>query len=112
MITILELHASLSRHLVPAEVDRIVAQASAPDRPFFRNNADVHDWISIQIEQTRKESVHILECDVQEKAQCQVCKTEVTVKTAKSCARCQTPYHQDCYDFARGCAIFGCGSKS
>jgi len=28
------------------------------------------------------------------------------------CTKCQTPHHEDCFGFAGGCAVFGCGGRA
>ncbi|MBI3854305.1 MAG: hypothetical protein HY293_01295, partial [Planctomycetes bacterium] len=27
------------------------------------------------------------------------------------CIRCRTPHHQDCWEYARECAMFACGGR-
>ena len=41
---------------------------------------------------------------------CPVCATAVTDEIA-ACPRCETPHHPDCWEYAGGCAIFGCDSR-
>ena len=41
---------------------------------------------------------------------CPVCATAIKDEIA-SCPRCETPHHPDCWDYAGGCAIFGCDSR-
>ena len=38
---------------------------------------------------------------------CPVCAT-VIKEEPRLCERCETPHHQDCWDYAGGCALFGC----
>lgn len=38
---------------------------------------------------------------------CRVCGAELTDKLML-CQRCETPHHQDCWDYNGGCAIYGC----
>jgi hypothetical protein len=41
--------------------------------------------------------------------QCRVCGQSVAA-AACTCASCQTPAHAECFAYAGGCSIFGCGS--
>ena len=36
------------------------------------------------------------------------CSIEDQGQTRLSCSRCDTSYHKDCWDYAGGCAVFGC----
>lgn len=36
---------------------------------------------------------------------CALCGTE---DAGRACTRCQTPHHQDCWDYGGGCSIYGC----
>lgn len=38
---------------------------------------------------------------------CPVCSTTITGET-HTCTRCNTPHHKDCWEYAKGCAIYGC----
>ena len=38
---------------------------------------------------------------------CPVCAT-IIKEEPRLCERCETPHHQDCWDYAGGCALFGC----
>jgi hypothetical protein len=41
---------------------------------------------------------------------CQVC-GETIVAELVHCRRCQTPHHEDCWQYFGGCSTFGCGEK-
>lgn len=41
-------------------------------------------------------------------ALCQVC-GEAVVDEKVYCSRCHAPHHKDCWEFNKGCSIFGCG---
>ena len=41
-------------------------------------------------------------------ALCQVC-GEAVVDEKVYCSRCHAPHHRDCWEFNKGCSIFGCG---
>ena len=41
---------------------------------------------------------------------CRVCGHELGEAPCR-CAKCQTPAHPDCFAYAGGCSIFGCGSQ-
>lgn len=43
-------------------------------------------------------------------AHCPVCATPVE-RAPRACPRCATPHHGDCWDYAGGCAIFGCETR-
>ena len=44
------------------------------------------------------------------KANCPVCGCQCEDEP-HICDRCQTPHHQECWDYSGGCAIFGCDEK-
>jgi len=45
----------------------------------------------------------------EQQIQCPVCGCEVTEdENLHICDICATPHHKDCWDYAKGCAIFGC----
>ena len=56
------------------------------------------------------ETVDIVEARHEKRAACPVCRTEVLTE-AHDCPRCGTVHHKECWDYAGGCAIFGCESK-
>jgi hypothetical protein len=39
---------------------------------------------------------------------CPVCATPFEGVEARACPRCETPHHADCWEFAGGCAVYGC----
>lgn len=39
---------------------------------------------------------------------CPVCAARIEGAGAAACPRCETPHHQECWDYVGGCAIFGC----
>jgi len=41
---------------------------------------------------------------------CPVCACPIEVHP-RLCPRCETPHHSECWDYAGGCAIFGCDSR-
>lgn len=43
-----------------------------------------------------------------EASRCPVCNGEIATAVAAPCPRCETPHHQECWDYVGGCAIFGC----
>ena len=46
-------------------------------------------------------------------ALCPVCGTSFEeADVIKTCPRCESPHHQDCWDYCGGCAIFACENKS
>ena len=46
----------------------------------------------------------------QPKARCPVCACPVGTES-KRCPQCDTPHHTDCWQYAEGCAIYGCDSS-
>lgn len=46
--------------------------------------------------------------DLPAEIQCPVCAGAITEATPRTCPRCDTPHHGDCWDYVGGCAIFGC----
>lgn len=42
---------------------------------------------------------------------CPICANPVPVEEAVACARCSSPHHEDCWEFAGGCSRFACGEK-
>jgi len=48
---------------------------------------------------------------VERVSRCPVCGTDV-IEQPKTCPRCATPHHRECWDYAGGCAIFGCREQS
>ncbi|MBI4866994.1 MAG: hypothetical protein HY816_08575 [Candidatus Wallbacteria bacterium] len=42
--------------------------------------------------------------------ECPVCGDDLAPALAVVCARCNTPHHKDCFQFAGTCAVFGCGT--
>jgi hypothetical protein len=39
---------------------------------------------------------------------CRVCGTELAGTAQVSCERCQTPHHQDCWEYWGRCATYAC----
>lgn len=44
-------------------------------------------------------------------AACLVCGEKIGDAAFRSCARCATPHHKDCWEYLGGCAIYACGCK-
>lgn len=42
---------------------------------------------------------------------CLVCRASL-VRDIVLCARCSTPHHRECFDYAGVCAVFGCGGSA
>lgn len=42
---------------------------------------------------------------------CRICGCEVGDEGVVACGRCGVPFHRDCWEFAGGCGIYGCGGK-
>lgn len=42
---------------------------------------------------------------------CPVCK-EPLEERVRSCERCDTPHHEDCWDYSEGCSVFACKPSS
>ncbi len=42
---------------------------------------------------------------------CQVCGDKGSLASARTCPTCSTPHHTDCWSYAGGCAIYGCGKR-
>ena len=42
-----------------------------------------------------------------EGTRCPVCGDEIT-EDFTTCPRCEVPHHRDCWEFSRGCAVYGC----
>ena len=45
--------------------------------------------------------------DVARGARCPVC-SQAAGSPALGCARCHTPHHADCFEYNRGCGVYGC----
>jgi len=43
---------------------------------------------------------------------CEVCREALGATTAVRCARCETPHHQDCWEFVGRCSVYACGSAA
>jgi hypothetical protein len=54
--------------------------------------------------------ISILETHRLAKGTCPVCFMEL-IRDVLECRVCKTPHHEDCWDYFRGCAIFGCQSQ-
>lgn len=96
---------------MPAVVRRIMGEVE--DRRHyweFGRKEEFFDYLDEQIrKEQEKDSVLTSTYQISEKAECQVCKSPVTVAEATRCAKCGIPYHSDCFDLMRSCSIFGCG---
>src|SRR5262245_15523315 len=45
-------------------------------------------------------------------AVCRFCGTPLTAADFVVCARCETPFHRDCWEYGPGgCSIFACGGR-
>mgnify|MGYP001552977296 CR=1 FL=1 len=43
---------------------------------------------------------------------CPVCHSPLDDEPTIECSACQTPHHQECWDYIEGCAIFGCSERT
>ncbi|MEA3429863.1 MAG: RING finger protein [Nanoarchaeota archaeon] len=39
---------------------------------------------------------------------CLVCASPINQNDTTYCQRCDTPHHQDCWEYNKGCAVYGC----
>lgn len=46
-----------------------------------------------------------------EPATCKVCLESIDEGPVIICSSCMTPHHRECWEYAGGCSIFGCGGK-
>jgi hypothetical protein len=53
------------------------------------------------------EFVHSDEAQIIDHASCRICGEEMQSEIV-ICRRCQTPHHRDCWEYAGGCATYGC----
>jgi hypothetical protein len=47
-----------------------------------------------------------------EEPTCRVCGDPLGKLPVATCTACDTPHHQDCWDFNQGCAVFACGGDT
>lgn len=50
------------------------------------------------------------EAQVIQQMRCQVCGESIEHELVV-CRRCQSPHHRECWEYAGGCSIYGCGEK-
>lgn len=63
-----------------------------------------------QLQLTKTEGIEFTHSDVPqiiEHASCRICGEEMQTEVV-ICRRCQTPHHRDCWEYAGGCATYGC----
>jgi hypothetical protein len=63
-----------------------------------------------QFQLTKTEGIEFLHTDeaqIIEHANCRICGEEMNSEIV-ICRRCQTPHHRDCWEYAGGCATYGC----
>lgn len=44
-------------------------------------------------------------------AVCPICREAVDPESAVACSDCSAPHHPECWEYAGGCSMFGCGSR-
>lgn len=59
------------------------------------------------------EYMHLDRAEVRVSAElpCRVCGDALEGSPVVACARCQTPHHADCFEWAARCAVYGCGGE-
>jgi hypothetical protein len=63
-----------------------------------------------QFQLTKTDGIEFLQADeaqVIDHANCRICGEEMNGEIV-ICRRCQTPHHRDCWEYAGGCATYGC----
>lgn len=63
-----------------------------------------------QLQLTKTEGIEFVHSDspqIIENANCRICGEEMQHEIVV-CRRCQTPHHRDCWEYAGGCATYGC----
>ena len=63
-----------------------------------------------QLQLTKTEGIEFVQNDeaqVIDHANCRICGEELQSEIV-ICRRCQTPHHRDCWEYAGGCATYGC----
>lgn len=106
-----EIASFLGRFLIPTVVRRIMGDVEERRHRWeFGSREQLFDYLQQEIRKEReKEPVVASTYQISEKAECQVCKSPVTIAEATCCAKCGIPYHPDCFELMRSCSIFGCG---
>ncbi len=59
---------------------------------------------------SRDAGIQVIEASGSSTGLCQICGAELGGQIV-SCARCATPHHQDCWEYAGVCSTYGCGSR-
>lgn len=49
--------------------------------------------------------------ELPEGAHCVYCGDPLLGRPLVRCTRCETPFHEDCWEASRRCAVFGCGAQ-
>ena len=63
-----------------------------------------------QLQLTKTEGIDFVNGDqpqIIDHANCRICGEEMSAEIVV-CRRCQTPHHRDCWEYAGGCATYGC----
>jgi hypothetical protein len=72
----------------------------------------MHDRIELLWQ--RASGIEILEEPVQADGQssvCQICDSAIDPEARVVCRRCNTPHHQDCWEWNGQCSTYACGEK-
>jgi hypothetical protein len=58
-----------------------------------------------------KQSIHLLESrlEIDLESPCKVCGQVLGEEELVLCARCKTPHHRACFEYAGKCSVYGCG---
>jgi hypothetical protein len=106
-----EIASVLGRFLLPTVVRRIMGDVEERRHRFeYGRKEELLKYLEEEVRKEReKNTVLASTYQISEKAECQVCKSPVTVSEAICCSKCGIPYHPDCFDMMRSCSIFGCG---
>ena len=59
----------------------------------------------------KDERVRVVESIASSSGECQICGASLE-GTLVRCARCSTPHHADCWEYAGICSTYGCGEKT
>jgi hypothetical protein len=107
---------SINPERMLVQVDRNLGAQSEALAWVVQESLALHDALLEAVSRRMKQGIDIVERpgppDVDAgPAVCKVCGEPVSDGDVIVCALCNTPHHQDCWEYVGGCSIYGCNGK-
>ncbi len=107
---------SINPERLLVQIDRNLGQSTEALVLAVSESLVIHDGLQSGVSRRMTEGIAIVDSpnfadEVEGPPICKVCLEMIDGGPVVVCSSCRTPHHRECWEYAGGCSIYGCGSK-